>query len=240
MMILALDTCLGALSVALRYETAGPDVVVREAYEERETGHAERLMPMVGEVLAGAGRVMGDVDRIAVTTGPGTFTGVRIGVAAARGFALATGKPVVGVTSLEVMALRAQSMLGLEAGEHPLVVAVDARREALYAAAFVPRTLAILARPALIAAEAAGDWLGALSVGGAPFAGIVVGSGGPVIAATTRARGLEIDARLPRLQPHARFLARLAANREPAPFIEPFYLREPDVRPQPPPIARAP
>ena len=82
--------------------------LLREAYEPRATGHAERLFPMIAEVMDGAGLAFSAIDRIAVTLGPGTFTGVRVGIAAARALALATGKPVVAMTSLAVMAHRAE------------------------------------------------------------------------------------------------------------------------------------
>ena len=106
--------------------------LLREAYEARTTGHAERLFPMIAEVMEGAGLAFSAIDRIAVTLGPGTFTGVRVGVAAARAFALSTGKPVVGVTSLAVMAHRADHLLGPERAGRPLAVAVDARRDMIY------------------------------------------------------------------------------------------------------------
>ena len=71
-----------------------------------EKGQAERLMPLISELLAEAGVVLADVTAIAVGTGPGNFTGVRIAVAAARGLALGLGVPAIGVTRLEALALR--------------------------------------------------------------------------------------------------------------------------------------
>src|SRR5258705_6584324 len=106
MNILAFDTCLGAVSAAVRWRSAKGEWLLREAYEPCVTGHAERLFPLVAHVMQGAALPFSAIDRIAVTVGPGTFTGVRAGVAAARAFALATGKPVVGMTSLAVMAHR--------------------------------------------------------------------------------------------------------------------------------------
>ena len=91
MNVLAFDTCLGAVSVAVRWQGPGGDWLTRHAHEARERGHAERLMPMIAEVMEDAGLAFSDLDRIAVTVGPGTFTGVRVGVAAARGLALASG-----------------------------------------------------------------------------------------------------------------------------------------------------
>src|SRR5262245_25509962 len=105
MNILAFDTCLGAVSVAVRWR--GPEGLLwGEAGELRSAGHAERLVPMIAEVMAGTGADFASLDRIAVTQGPGGFTSVRVGIAAARALALATGKPVVTATSLAVMAHR--------------------------------------------------------------------------------------------------------------------------------------
>jgi tRNA threonylcarbamoyladenosine biosynthesis protein TsaB len=231
MAILAFDTCLGALSVALRYCTASGEWLIREAYEKRQTGHAERLMPMIAEVMAAAGRAFSDVERFAVTVGPGTFTGVRVGVAAARAFALAAGRPVVGVTSLEVLAARARHLLGPAAAARALLVAVDARRGALYCALHGPRDLDGEGAPALLTAEA-----------GAGLAqshdALVIGSGGHLVAEAAAAAGRPVETALPMIEPHARFLAQLAADRVPAGTVRPLYLRAPDVKPQPEPIAR--
>jgi tRNA threonylcarbamoyladenosine biosynthesis protein TsaB len=128
MNVLAFDTCLGAVSAAVRWKSDRGEWLLREACEARATGHAERLFPMIAGIMDGAGLAMSAIDRFAVTIGPGTFTGVRVGVAAARALALATGKPVVAMTSLAVMAHRARYLLGSAHGGRPLLVAVDAGR----------------------------------------------------------------------------------------------------------------
>src|SRR5262245_18218484 len=127
MTVLAFDTCVGAVSVAAGWPHARGQWLACDRFEARETGHAERLMPMIGEVMQEAGLAFADLERIAVTVGPGTFTGVRGGVAAARGLALASGLPMVAATSLAVMAHRAETLLGPRDGRL-LAVAVDARR----------------------------------------------------------------------------------------------------------------
>jgi len=98
--ILAFDTALGACSAAVWAD----GLVLARAFEPRSRGHAEALLPMIEAVLAEAGLRLDALDRLAVTVGPGSFAGTRVGLAAARGLALATGLPLVGVTTLEAVA----------------------------------------------------------------------------------------------------------------------------------------
>ena len=224
MNVLAFDTCLGAVSAAVSRSGGS---LLREAYELRAAGHAERLLPMVAEVMQAAGVAFAELDRIAVTLGPGGFTGVRVGIAAARGLALATGKPVVAATSLAVMAHRAEELLA-EAGEPPkarrLMVAVDARRGALYVQSFAAGAVGTT-EAQLLAPEEAARSLG-------PEGAIVVGSGAAIVAAAAHALGVAVETRLPELQPRARNLAAMAARLPPVSPVRPLYLRAPDVRPQ--------
>jgi tRNA threonylcarbamoyladenosine biosynthesis protein TsaB len=231
MALLAFDTCFGAVSVAVRYRAANGDWLVREAYEARQTGHAERLMPMIAEVMAGAGLAFGAVERFAVTVGPGTFTGVRVGVAAAKAFALAAGRPIVGVSSLDVIAARARHLLGTRADGRNILVAVDARRGGLYCALQRDIPGADADAPLLLNVDDA-------TALARDARAIVIGSGGPLIADHAAAQGHRIDTDLASIEPHARYLAQLAADRSPSPGVAPLYLRSPDVRPQPDPIAR--
>ena len=235
MALLAFDTCFGAVSVAVRYRAAGDAWTIREAYEARHTGHAERLMPMIAEVMAGAGLEFEQIERFAVTVGPGSFTGVRVGVAATRAFALAAARPVVGVSSLEVIAARGRQLLGARGDGRTLLVAVDARRGGLYCALHHDGTTAGDTRPALLTPEAAATLA-------RDHRALVIGSGVPLIAGHAALAGHTIDTELASIEPHARFLALLAADRpvdpHPAKAIAPLYLRSPDVRPQPGPIAR--
>ncbi len=99
MMILGLDTALSACSAAVVDSATGQCPARR--LEKMDVGHAEALPGMVREVVQSAGLGFAGIDRIAVTTGPGTFTGVRIGLAFARGLGLALGWPVVGVSTLQ-------------------------------------------------------------------------------------------------------------------------------------------
>jgi tRNA threonylcarbamoyladenosine biosynthesis protein TsaB len=220
MNVLAFDTCFGALSVTVQWQADG-ELRLHEAYELRSTGHAERLFPMIAQVLKESGTTLASMDRIAVTLGPGTFTGVRVGVAAARGLALALNKCVVGMTSLAAMAHEADALLGAERGARPLAVVVDARRGMVYFQLFTGKALDSDG-PCLATPDEAARVLG-------DSPALVVGSGAATMAALASSKA---EARLPDLQPHARALAVLARQLAPLSAVTPLYLREPDVKPQ--------
>ncbi len=97
-MILGLDTSAAQCAVALVH--GDQEWIYREPMER---GHAERLFPMIGEVLIEAKATHSDIIRVGVCTGPGSFTGIRVGVAAARGLALGLGVPAIGVTRFEAL-----------------------------------------------------------------------------------------------------------------------------------------
>ena len=129
MRLLAIDTALEACSVGVSPDDARPPVVVSEVIGR---GHAERLMGMIQSVLREAGLTVADLERIAVTVGPGSFTGVRVGIAAVRGLGLVTGCPAVGIGTLAVLAERARWL----AGARPVLAVLDARRGEVYAQSF--------------------------------------------------------------------------------------------------------
>lgn len=124
---LAIDTAQPRLQLGL----LRADGAFESHVEEIASGHAERIFPAIAALLARAGLGYADLERIAVTTGPGSFTGLRIGLAAARGIALARGLPVVGVPSLVAISLSAPEDAGDVFG-----VLVDARRGEAYAQGF--------------------------------------------------------------------------------------------------------
>ena len=221
MNILAFDTCFGAVSAAVRWRSAEGEWLLREAYEARTAGHAERLFPMITEIMEDAGLAFSSIDRIGVTLGPGTFTGVRVGIAAARAFALALDRPVVGTTSLAVMAHRADLLIGRERAGRPLAVAVDARRDMIYFQVFPNHTIG--ARDALLVTPGQA----ARVIGRQPV--LVAGSGAAAIAAAAEGHA---EVRLPDLQPHAQSLAIMAPGLVPVDPVTPIYLREPDAKPQ--------
>ena len=157
-----------------------------------------------------------------MTIGPGGFTGLRVGVAAARALALATGLPVVGMSSLAVMAERALQLMCDSRGGKALVVAVDARRGALYVQVFGDNSGDASSAPLLMTVNEA---VAALPSG----AVVVVGSGGPMIVeASGRA---DVESALSSLQPHARQLTLLAPVLPVLDHVVPLYLRAADAKP---------
>ena len=124
MKLLAIDTALGGCSVAL----LDGDKILSHIFEAMDRGHAERLAPMVQDAMRHAGAEFPVLTHLAVTTGPGTFTGQRVGLAFMRGLRLALKLPLTGVTTLEVIALAAMD----ETGQPKAAVIHDARREEAY------------------------------------------------------------------------------------------------------------
>lgn len=143
MKVLALDTAMAACSAAVHDESG----VRAKAFVPMERGHAEAIAPMAREVMALASLEFTALNRIVVTTGPGTFTGVRVGLAMARGLGLALGVPVIGIDTLSAIAVNAP------ATDSPLLVACDARRDEVYAALF-DASGKLLQQPTVISVEA--------------------------------------------------------------------------------------
>ena len=222
MNILALDTSMGACSTALlRGEGSTRKISARA--EKMARGHAEALMPMVAEVMREGDVDFAALDVIAATTGPGSFTGVRIAISAARGLALVTRAKLFGRDSLTVMA-REVLALG-EAGGAPFAVAVDARRGMLYLGLY-DRAARKLDGPLLIAPDDAAQLL---PVG----LRVAAGSGAAFLADAAARRGHLIEAKLPDLEPNASALAALAEESgKTVSALRPLYLRPPDARPQ--------
>jgi len=126
MLILAIDTALDACAAAV-LDTDASKIVARES-QPMKRGHAEALMPLIARVMKASGVAFTALDRIAVTTGPGSFTGLRVGLSAARGIALAAGKPVVGLTTLSAYA----APIVAENNAQPIISAIDARHDHVY------------------------------------------------------------------------------------------------------------
>jgi tRNA threonylcarbamoyladenosine biosynthesis protein TsaB len=129
MRVLAIDTALEACSAAV-LDTSGGITASETAVMTR--GHAEALMPLIARVMIRAGIEFGDLDRIAVTTGPGSFTGLRVGISAARGIALAAGKSAIGLSTLAGFA----APLIADDDSTQVVAAIDARHDHIYLQVF--------------------------------------------------------------------------------------------------------
>jgi tRNA threonylcarbamoyladenosine biosynthesis protein TsaB len=218
MNILALDTSMGACSAALLRDRSGAaTLVARKAPMTR--GHAEALMPMLEDLMEEAKLDFTELDLIAATLGPGSFTGVRVGVAAARGLALATKAKLWGTDSLTVMA---QSVLADRGA--PFAISIDAHRGMLYFGLFAGDGLR-LEGPLLLNPKAAAA---KISPNLRAF-----GSGAAILAEAARDIGIEIELSRPDLQPDASNLAVLAAQANATlPTLRPLYLRPPDAKPQ--------
>lgn len=214
MRILALDTTLSACSVAL---LADSEIIGFETARIAR-GHAEALLPMVMQVCAQAEKTLADIDRIAVTVGPGTFVGIRVGVAAARAFGLALDIPVTGVTTLEALAATA----GPDTG--PIAAVIDARNNQYYAQLFDGENRPA-DKPQLLQTEA-------LITLVSDAAASLTGPGADALAAAIAARSSYRPPIISALTPDARIIARLATGREAqAPnTIRPLYLRPPDAK----------
>lgn len=174
--------------------------------------------------MAEAGVTFADLDALAVTVGPGTFTGLRVGLAAARGLALARTLPLVGVTTLEALA----EPVGAEPVER-IAAAFDAKRGEIYFQIFNARHAA-LSEPMLVSVEEAADHLQAGPV-------VCVGTGAGLLAAALAARGVQARLSDAPAQPDARSVARIAAARLAADGVAafrtapaPLYLRAPDAK----------
>jgi len=219
MRVLAIDTALAACSAAV-LDTEYGGIVASESLPMLR-GHAEALMPLLQRVMQQAGFGFADIDRIAVTTGPGSFTGLRVGIAAARGIALAAEKPAVGLSTLSAYA--APHIASDE--RFPVVAAIDARHNHVYLQVFAPGgslftapRLAPLREAVKAAAEASS---------------FIAGSAAPLVAA-----GLTADDPVPvavdaSAAPDIAWVARMGAvvPEELAP-LKPQYLRAPDAQPQ--------
>jgi tRNA threonylcarbamoyladenosine biosynthesis protein TsaB len=218
MRVLAIDTALEACAAAV-LDTESASVVACESLAMTR-GHAEALMPLVKRVMDHSGLSFADLDRIAVTTGPGSFTGLRVGIAAARGLGLASGKPMVGLTTLAAFAA---PFIAAD-DSSPVVVAIDARHDHVYLQVFGPRGRTIVAprvaplREALRAAAT-----------GAPR---LVGTAAELLAAAWPAEERAPSAVEQRGAPDIDWVARLgAAADETATPPKPLYLRAPDAQP---------
>jgi len=226
MLILAIDTALDACAAGV-LDTETGQLLAQES-EGMKRGHAEALMPLIARVMKASGIAFSGLDRIAVTTGPGSFTGLRVGLSAARGIALAADKPVVGVTTLTAYAAPIVS----QNAEHPVISAIDARHDHVYFQA-VSGNGSSLVRPRV---APIGEALAASKFGAAHLVGNAAG----MLADRWPADALppfKVDAQAaPDIAWVAWLGAAVSPNTAPA---RPFYLRAPDAKPAKDPLHKA-
>lgn len=206
MRLLVIDTALGACTAAV-FEDARALAVRSVAMDK---GHQEALAPLVAEAVREVGLTFDDLDRIGVTVGPGSFTGLRVGLSFAQGLAQALGKPIVGVSTLDALAASVEG--------RAVAALIDARRERVYARLYrdgegqdAPEALPVAEVTARIEAQLGADV-------------VLVGSG----AALLDLPGARTE---PLAAPTPEALARLTRAADPAVPPKPLYLREADATP---------
>jgi len=219
MRVLAIDTALGACSAAV-FDTGHGGVMASESLA-MDRGHAEAVVPLVARVVKKASLRLSDCDRVVVTTGPGSFTGLRVGIAAARGIALAAALPIVGVSTLWAFA----APLFATDDKLPVLAVIDARHQHVYMQMFGAGSTA-LGEPRLAplaeAVRTAGD---------TPIR--IVGSAARPIAEALIKAGRIPAAVVSRAAPDIAWVAQIGSivPENAAPPI-PLYLRPPDAQPQ--------
>jgi tRNA threonylcarbamoyladenosine biosynthesis protein TsaB len=223
MNVLGLDTCFPALGVAVGVALGTPRARILYRIEPMATGHAERMLPLISELLAEATISTADLDRIAVTVGPGSFTGTRIGVAAARALKFARDLPIVPFTSLEAIALSPT----VESGSaEDLAIAIDAHRGEAYVQIFNGSTRVAATGPRIVAMTDLASLARSRPL-------LAVGTAAEAVAAAVNAAGGTARAQPGMIFPDMAAAVACAANRHPATLpVEPLYLRPPDAKPQ--------
>lgn len=227
MLILAIDTALDACAAAVLDTDAGEFLAQESQLMKR--GHAEALMPMIARVMQSANLAFASLDRIAVTVGPGSFTGLRVGISAARGLALAAKRPAVGLTTLSAYAAAIVS----QNRPAPVISAIDARHDHVYFQ-IVAGDGSQLVRPCVAPIDEAI----AASQFGAPH---LVGNAARILAGRWPEDGPQPIAVDAQPAPDIGWVAWLGAAADPgATPARPFYLKAPDAKPAAaPPFAQA-
>jgi len=209
---LAIETGSRSCSVAVFVSLNDVPAVL---HENTDHGHATMLMPMIEQAMAKAGCAYADLDRIAVAVGPGSFTGIRVGLAAALGLSLASGVPVVGISSFLTVA----DVEARERQNHRLFALLDSRREEPFLVE-LDAALGFVQPPAVVTVDALDEIL-------APARPLILAGDAPAMGRYATQGGI----RLMQAVPHALAVAHLAADPErrydlPA---KPVYVRPPDV-----------
>lgn len=220
MKILAIDTALDACQAAVF--DSHEEKLLAILSHEMQRGHAEALIPVIDNVMKAAGVDFADLDRIATTVGPGSYTGLRVGISAAKGIALATNKPTVGITTLAALS----APLIADDAAVPVVAAIDARHGNLYFH-MAGAGQRVLLSPRVAPLEEA---ILTVSSGPVRFTGPAAALLASKWPRSTGTAPVSVDVRT---KPSIEWVARLGVLAEPirAP-AKPLYLRAPDVTPQ--------
>lgn len=211
MILLAIDTSANVCAACLYDVVAGR--ILSERSDDIGRGHAEHLMALIADVVAQAGIGFDEIGKIGVTVGPGSFTGIRVGVATARGFAVARNVPVVGVTTLASIAAQMTESGPLDGA---FAVTLKGGRGMVFAQSFAPDGTPS-GEPFQIAIDAAGEHLAGIAC--------LIGNASAELAAGTGARHA-----MPGAVGSIATIARLAAVSDAPPV--PLYLRDADAKPQ--------
>ncbi|MHC1546950.1 tRNA (adenosine(37)-N6)-threonylcarbamoyltransferase complex dimerization subunit type 1 TsaB [Phyllobacterium sp. K27] len=217
MKLLALDTAANLCSVAILDAVSG--TMLAQISEDIGKGHAERLMAIIEQAVADAGITINEIGKVVTSIGPGSFTGVRVGVATARGLALALHCPAIGISTLAALAYDARKALP----DRPILVVIDARRDEFYAQFFAEDGIAasdpmIVPLPAII--ERIANQGQNLVIAGSASSLVNATLDRPLDVASTMATGT-IDA-----------FAQLGMQSQDTALPSPLYLRGLDVKPQ--------
>jgi tRNA threonylcarbamoyl adenosine modification protein YeaZ len=216
--VLAIDTALDVCAACVM-KGSEPEPLASESLPMAR-GHAEALLPLIERVMARIEGGFESLDRIAVTVGPGSYTGLRVGLSAARAIGLAVDRPVVGVGTLSALL----APLLADPGEGTLVAVIDARHGAVYVQALTTASGETLA-PVYLPVEEAAARLGTGPV-------ILTGSGAPLVAQALSTRGIAASIAGTGVADIAA-VAQLGMVADPAHALpRPLYLRGPDARPQ--------
>ncbi len=218
MRILAIDTALEVCAAAV-LDAATGEMPAAESLDMAR-GHAEALMPLIARIMDAAHWEFAELDRIAVTVGPGSFTGLRVGIAAARGIALAADRPAVGLSTLSALAAPHVAARTQEI----IITAINARNDNVYFQIFAPNGMTVVAPRLDQASNAVREAIAEPT--------LITGSGAAMLAAHWPS-GLPRPRIDLRAAPEIGWVARLgAAAREENSSPKPLYLRRPDARPQ--------
>ncbi len=222
MNILAIDTALTSVSVCILDGATAQPLQVHSQPMLR--GQAEAIIPLVEKTIGAVPEGFASIERIAVTVGPGSFTGIRVGISAARGIALARRLPLVGVSTLAAFAAPFMATQGSDV----IAASVDARHGLVYIQAFASGGRMIIPPRAMPVRDA----IRALGSGPVRF----VGSGAPLMAIEAWSMGLRAEAVPDSIIPDITYVARLGLLADPAKSpARPLYLRPVDAKPQPAP-----